>query len=385
MSQLFQKPFLATAGFIKRLWKGFPAFYAQPDLQQYFDSIEHNLLSHSRLTLGDVSSTISIGAASSWNPGKSVYNLVLEQNAEMVIDFYKFKVSFPVNHFSYSNSFSFNGNDSGVSPRSSMVNVWLVATKRVVTFAEDSQKSGITGPTIQTPLESSDVEEYHNFSLTSTVGDTVPTTLLGQDVLVCVAQFSFYFDTYWKPIIINNGRTQETGFGNVNSGNFPIIGKVLSPYGYLDYFKKIFNALNSTALRRDGSNRATADLYQTNSQGTYKFITEKDNATTSVKGVVRFSTVDEAKDETNNSTSLTPFALYKALGTKRKIIPLGSWDMSSDDSINIPHGLSSAEYSKAFPSGVYVFSDSGIKHNLFSLGAGKVFFGHRRSHTDRAR
>ena len=368
MAELNPKPFLAESGFLSRVFKGAPAYYAKPDLQQYFDSLEHNLGKHNKLVLGDAVGRVVLLTDSSWNIDKSIYNLHLGVTAPLVLEVGKFKVPFVGGSLDHVDSLVFDGanlvqpTEPATPPtilESQITNVLLLAKERTITFADDPDKGGIIGPGIPAPLESSDVIEYYDFSLGVFKGLNIPETINGKLVVCVVAQFTFYFDGFWKPLLIQNFRTNHTNMDISGNKRFPVLNKVLSSFGQFDWINKVMDALNSLALRIDGSNDAITDLYvDKGATGRFKIITREDYASTTQAGVIRIATDVEVFDPTNNSTALSPYGMYLALGSTRKIYEIGIWDMSSTDLISFPHNLGAA-WVKAVPSACSIRNDAG--------------------------
>lgn len=368
MAELNPKPFLAESGFLSRVFKGAPAYYAKPDLQQYFDSLEHNLDKHNKLVLGDAVGRVVLLPDSSWNIDKAIYNLHLGVTDPFVLEVGKFKVSFVGGSLDHVDSLVFDGTNL-VQPtepatpptilESQITNVLLLAKERTITFADDPDKGGIIGPGITAPLESSDVIEYYDFSLGVFKGLAIPETINGKLVVCVVAQFTFYFDGYWKPLLIQNFRTNHTNMDISGNKRFPVLNKVLSSFGQFDWINKVMDALNSLALRIDGSNDAITDLYvDKGTTGRFKIITKEDYATVTQAGIIRIATDLEVFDTTNNSTALSPYGMYLALGSTRKIYEIGIWDMLSTDLVSFPHNLG-ADWVKAVPSACSIRNDAG--------------------------
>jgi hypothetical protein len=368
MAELNPKPFLAESGFLSRIFKGAPAYYAKPDLQQYFDSLEHNLDKHNKLVLGDAVGRVILLPDSSWNIDKSIYSLHLGVTDPLVLEVGKFKVPFVGVSLDHVDSLVFDGTnlvqptEPATSPtilESQITNVLLLAKERTVTFSDDPDKGGIIGPGIPSPLESSDVIEYYDFSLGVFKGLDIPETLNGKLVVCVVAQFTFYFDGFWKPLLIQNFRTNHTNMDISGNKRFPVLNKVLSSFGQFDWINKVMDALNSLALRIDGSNDAITDLYvDKGATGRFKIITREDYASTTQAGIIRIATDVEVFDSTNNSTALSPYGMYLALGSTRKIYEIGIWDMLSTDLISFPHNLG-ADWVKAVPSACSIRNDAG--------------------------
>ncbi len=368
MAELNPKPFSAESGFLSRIFKGAPAYYAKPDLQQYFESLEHNLSKHNKLILGDATGRILLLSDSSWNVDRSVYNLHLGITDPLVLEVGKLKVPFAGGSLDYTDSLAFDGNNivQPIEPvdapsilESQITHVLLLARERTVTFVDDPNKAGIIGPGIPAPLESSDVVEYYDFSIGVYKGADVPENLNGKIVVCVMAQFTFYFDGYWKPLLIQNFRTNHTNMDIAGTKRFPVINKVLSPFGQFDWINKVMDALNSLALRIDGSNDAITDLYvNKGATGRFKIITREDYATITQAGIIRIANDTEVFDPTNNSTALTPYGMYLALGSTRKIYQIGVWDMLSTDLVSFPHNLG-ADWVKAVPSACSIINDNG--------------------------
>lgn len=368
MAELNPKPFLAESGFLSRVFKGAPAYYAKPDLQQYFDSLEHNLDKHNKVVLGDAVGRVVLLPDSSWNIDKSIYNLHLGVTDPLVLEVGKFKVTFVGGSLDHVDSLVFDGTNL-VQPtepatpptilENQITNVLLLAKERTITFADDPYKGGIIGPGIPAPLESSDVIEYYDFSLGVFKGLDIPETSNGKLVVCVVAQFTFYFDGFWKPLLIQNFRTNHTNMDISGNKRFPVLNKVLSSFGQFDWINKVMDALNSLALRIDGSNDAITDLYvDKGATGRFKIITREDYASTTQAGIIRIATDVEVFDPTNNSTALSPYGMYLALGSTRKIYEIGVWDMFSTDLISFPHNLG-ADWVKAVPSACSIRNDAG--------------------------
>lgn len=393
MNTLFDKPFNPSSGFQKRLFKGFPAYYARPDLQQYYDSVEHNLSLLGAVSGGEVEGAFKVGENSSWNEANSVYTLHLSQVEELKISYGKSYIEFPEGSFETIRTFQINRFATGAPIYQNIDYFLLVANSRVVTFSEDQDKGGVTGPSLSESLESSDVSEYYDYSIavyrSPDDATNFPSTIGDKEVISCVGMFTFYWDnSNWVPLIISNYLERDkVSLNNLvvegspeNVNTFPINGRLITIQGQLNYFLDVLHSLSSLALRIDGSNMAIADLYvnkpigitATDSfPGPHKIITEEDNSTVNKRGIIRIATVDEVLAGASNSRAVTPFGLRKA-GLLRKVIPLGSWDMDTDSSITIPHGLSADDFVGAFPSQVYIQEDNGNRHNLLSDGSSSV-------------
>lgn len=381
MAELTPKPFSPLSGFMARIFKGAPAYYAKPDLQQYFDSLEYNLARSNKLTMGDVVGSVFLHPDSSWNLGKTSYNLRLVVTDPFTIDFGKFKVPFVGNSLDYVDTLVFEGNSLEQEENlettvleSQITNVVLLGKSRIVTFLDDPLKGGITGPNIVAPLESSNVLEYYDFSLGVCKGLAVPETQGEKEVLCVVAQFTFYFDVFWKPMVIQNFRTSVSNLDISNSKRYPVVNKVLSSFGQFDWFNKVLDSLTSLALRIDGSNDALVDLYvNKGNNGRFKIITRQDYATTILAGIVRLANDTEVFDTTNNSVALTPYGMYLALGSTKRIYELGVWNMNVTDAISFPHNLGSS-WLKAVPSSCSIINDA--QDTIFTLfkDSGATFF-----------
>lgn len=392
MPELNLKPFEAASGFLKRIFKGSPAYYAKPDLQQYFDSIEHSLDYNSKIVLGDVTGGVKMHYSSRWNNSRTVFSLRLVLDGATVLTFGKTRVTFRPDVFDYSDIMPFLGNapyivygDEVHPTNANITNVVLLARKRTVTFLDDPDKAGITGPGMTTSLESSDVVEHYDYSLGVIKGSNIPDQYDGKEVLCVVSQFTFYFLDYWRPTLIQNFRQPKDA---MDAGSpmvrFPILNKVLSPFGQIDWFYKVMGAINSEDLKRDGSNTATSELYlDLLGSGLHKFITERDYANINVPGIIKLANNEEALNPYNATSAITPSTLYAALGTRRRVYDLGVWNMDDTDMIVIPHGLG-VHWDKAIPSVCGIIKDDRTQiKNLFSSLGGSVFLGFDSIYVDR--
>jgi hypothetical protein len=77
----------------------------------------------------------------------------------------------------------------------------------------------------------------------------IPEVYANKEVVRVLAQFTFYFDGYWKPLLIQSYRQDKSDMGVVLPvGKFPFLNKVLSPFGQFDWYNKVADALNTLAL-----------------------------------------------------------------------------------------------------------------------------------------
>jgi hypothetical protein len=81
-------------------------------------------------------------------------------------------------------------------------------------------------------------------------------------------------------------------------------------------------------------------------------------------------------DPQNNSSVITPFALYEAMGLLKNVYELGVWDMDTTDTILFLHNLGLEWLAIPSVCGVFRYTRY-YKNNLLSDTNSKVYFGRK--------
>lgn len=149
---LAPKPFNRLQKIIKAIYRGKPNVFADVDLNRHFSIIEDSLRGLWRGTFADFSHNFvfegdynapndNLNYSISWQPFSVVYN-------GMAFDFPAGSVS----------GTTVGGNKPGLR-------LFIVAKKRLVTFSDNQELSGVTGPDLANPLAAADHLVYENHRL----------------------------------------------------------------------------------------------------------------------------------------------------------------------------------------------------------------------------
>lgn len=362
MAELNTKPFLPGSGFLGRIFKGFPAYYAEPDLRQYFESIEYNLSLLNSISVGDCEGNVVLRTQSAWNVQRTQYTLRLTLSDPFKIKVGKTEINMDSSFLDYVDIREFDGNinlNNNTLMLEQVTHVLVLADKETITYNDDPTIGGVVAPGMVQPLESSDAEYYTNFSVAVFKGAEIPTTVNNKSVVCILAQFTFQFDGYWKPLLIQNLRTNLENADSSGGDKFPIVNKYLGAFGRIELINQLFNTLNNLSLKKDGSNDATADIHlDKGTDGRFKFITEEDYATTTKAGIGRFATEEEI-DDLSPATMMSPFATRKMMGFERRSYAIGTWNMNTEHIFQIAHDLDPGDWLVAVTMGISIMNNEG--------------------------